>query len=150
MIQSLTAILLFCSTTVVSTSHALGETISASTAICSFRSHKILQHVNGIDHPGTKTGDSIVAKEDGKVIYTGWYGGYGRIILIKTNSYLPTLYAHLAKVMVTNDQLIQKGQQIGIYGFRPNFSTLFEAKDQDRSELLGTVLNEAFSSQAFQ
>lgn len=53
-----------------------------------FRSHK------GVDY-AAKRGTPIVASGDGKVIFKGTKGGYGRTVIIQHGSKYNTLYAHL-------------------------------------------------------
>jgi len=53
-----------------------------------FRSHK------GVDY-AAKRGTPILASGDGKVIFKGIKGGYGRTVIIQHGSQYSTLYAHL-------------------------------------------------------
>ncbi|MDH5611146.1 MAG: peptidoglycan DD-metalloendopeptidase family protein [Gammaproteobacteria bacterium] len=53
-----------------------------------FRSHK------GVDY-AAKRGTPILASGDGKVIFKGIKGGYGRTVIIQHGSKYSTLYAHL-------------------------------------------------------
>ena len=53
-----------------------------------FRSHK------GVDY-AAKRGTPIRASGDGKVIFKGKKGGYGRVVIIQHGSKYTTLYAHL-------------------------------------------------------
>ena len=74
---------------------------------------------NGIDI-GAPYGAPIKASNAGKVIYSGWYGGYGRVVIIDhgscTGSPTTTLYAHMSKSKATVGQSVVRGQVIGYIG----------------------------------
>lgn len=74
---------------------------------------------SGIDIGGPNLG-AIRASNSGKVIYSGWYGGYGKVVILDhgTNSGKPitTLYAHMNSIKVTNGQRVSKGDILGYEG----------------------------------
>ncbi len=74
---------------------------------------------SGVDIGGPNYG-SIKASNSGKVIYSGWYGGYGKVVIIDhgiINGHpMTTLYAHMSTIKVSNGQSVQKGQVIGLEG----------------------------------
>ena len=74
---------------------------------------------NGIDI-GAPYGAPIKASNAGKVIYSGWYGGYGRVVILDhgscTGSPTTTLYAHMSKSKATVGQNVVRGQVIGYIG----------------------------------
>ena len=74
---------------------------------------------SGIDIGGPNYG-SIRASNAGKVIYTGWYGGYGKVVIIDhgvvNGRPTTTLYAHMSSIKVGNGQNVSKGQVIGLEG----------------------------------
>ncbi len=70
---------------------------------------------DGIDI-GAPTGSSIVAANNGVVIYTGYYGGYGNTIIIDHGGGMSSLYAHTSKILVKNGTEVKKGDQIGLVG----------------------------------
>ncbi len=74
---------------------------------------------SGVDIGGPNYG-SIKASNSGKVIYSGWYGGYGKVVIIDhgiINGHpMTTLYAHMSTIKVSNGQTVQKGQVIGLEG----------------------------------
>lgn len=73
----------------------------------------------GIDI-GAPYGTPIKAANAGKVIYSGWYGGYGRVVIIDhgscTGAPTTTLYAHMSKSAATVGQNVMRGQVIGYVG----------------------------------
>ncbi len=74
---------------------------------------------SGVDIGGPNYG-SIRASNSGKVIYSGWYGGYGKVVIIDhgivNGNPMTTLYAHMSTIKVNNGQSVQKGQVIGLEG----------------------------------
>lgn len=74
---------------------------------------------SGVDIGGPNYGN-IHASNSGKVIYTGWYGGYGKVVIIDhgviNNRPTTTLYAHMSSITVSNGQNVSKGQVIGHEG----------------------------------
>ena len=87
-----------------------------------YRIHPIFNkriYHSGIDIGGPN-GGAIVASNDGKVIYTGWYGGYGKVVILDhgvvNGQPITTLYAHMSSITATNGQFVKKGQQIGREG----------------------------------
>jgi murein DD-endopeptidase MepM/ murein hydrolase activator NlpD len=63
---------------------------------------------------------SIRASNSGVVIYTGWYGGYGKVVIISHGNYkgtpTSTLYAHLSRAIVSRGQKVEKGKVVGYEG----------------------------------
>lgn len=74
---------------------------------------------SGVDIGGPNYG-SIKASNGGKVIYSGWYGGYGKVVIIDHGIVgghpMTTLYAHMSTIKVNNGQTVTKGQVIGLEG----------------------------------
>lgn len=73
----------------------------------------------GIDY-GCPFGTSILASEDGIVMYAGWdKTGYGNVVIIrhKSNS---TLYAHLSDIHVFVGEKVNRGSLIGHSGSTGN------------------------------
>ncbi|TLM99801.1 M23 family metallopeptidase [bacterium] len=69
----------------------------------------------GIDIDG-HTGQPIGAASDGRVISTGWDGGYGKTVVISHGGGLVTKYAHLSKIEVEVGQEVSRGDLIGLMG----------------------------------
>ncbi|MBQ1612313.1 MAG: peptidoglycan DD-metalloendopeptidase family protein, partial [Alphaproteobacteria bacterium] len=87
-----------------------------------WRTHPIFKSRSfhsGVDIAGPNYG-SIKASNSGKVIYTGWYGGYGKVVIIDHGVIggkpTTTLYAHMSSIKVSNGQDVVKGQVIGLEG----------------------------------
>ena len=74
---------------------------------------------SGVDIGGPNYG-AIKASNSGKVIYTGWYGGYGKVVIIEHGVVggkpVSTLYAHMSTVKAVNGQNVKKGDIIGYEG----------------------------------
>lgn len=82
------------------------------------RWHPILKRYRphlGIDI-GAKRGTNIYATNDGKVVFSGWLGGYGRAIKIKHKGGYLSLYAHQSKLLAKKGQRVKNGQVIGRVG----------------------------------
>jgi murein DD-endopeptidase MepM/ murein hydrolase activator NlpD len=73
---------------------------------------------NGIDIAAS-IGTPVVAAGGGQVIISragSWNGGYGNYVVIKHNSGIQTLYAHLNSISVSQGQWVSQGQGIGTMG----------------------------------
>ena len=74
---------------------------------------------SGIDIGGPNLG-AIKASNAGKVIYTGWYGGYGKVVILEhgivNGKPVTTLYAHMSSIAVSNGTKVQRGQVLGYEG----------------------------------
>lgn len=74
---------------------------------------------SGVDIGGPYNGN-VRASNSGKVIYSGWYGGYGKVVILDHGQVngIPTttLYAHLNSSRVTPGEYVSKGQVVGREG----------------------------------
>lgn len=61
-------------------------------------------------------GSSIKAAKEGKVIFSGWNGGYGKCVIIKHQLGYETVYGHMSKITVSAGQYVKAGQVIGRVG----------------------------------
>ncbi|WP_100643732.1 peptidoglycan DD-metalloendopeptidase family protein [Alteromonas facilis] len=62
-------------------------------------------------------GTPIVAAAEGKVVYTGEaLRGYGRLIIIKHTDTFLSAYAHNDRILVSEQQWVKAGEQIGTMG----------------------------------
>ena len=76
-----------------------------------FRSHK------GVDYAASR-GTPIRASGDGKVIFKGKKGGYGKTVVLKHGSRYTTLYAHMSNYnrKIRSGSRVKQGQVIGYIG----------------------------------
>lgn len=70
---------------------------------------------HGIDI-ANEEGTSIKAVADGIVSYSGWEGGYGKLMVIDHGYGYSTRYAHLQRSLVNIGQRVRRGQVIGFMG----------------------------------
>ncbi len=61
-------------------------------------------------------GTPVRAAESGKVIFAGWYRGYGKMVIIKHFGGYSTRYGHLSKIKVKYGQRVRQGRIIGYIG----------------------------------
>ena len=87
-----------------------------------WRTHPIFNSKSfhsGVDIGGPNLG-AIRASNSGKVIYSGWYGGYGKVVIIEhgivNGKPITTLYAHMNTIKVSNGQRVSKGDVVGYEG----------------------------------
>ena len=69
----------------------------------------------GVDF-GASYGTPIYAADSGRVIFAGWYGGYGRAVIVDHGGGITTLYAHASRLYVSVGQSISQGQAIAAVG----------------------------------
>ena len=85
---------------------------------CGWRSHPILRtrrcH-DGVDI-AAGAGTTIKASDDGRVIFAGWKGPYGRAVVIDHGSGWSTLYGHCSALYVSTGQTVSRGQRIAAVG----------------------------------
>ena len=62
------------------------------------------------------TGDPVRATANGKVVSSGWTGGYGRMVEIDHGNGLATRYGHMSEINVRVGDQIKIGQVIGAVG----------------------------------
>lgn len=71
---------------------------------------------NGLDLK-VNVGDTIVAAFDGKVRIVKYERrGYGKYVVIRHDNGLETVYGHLSKQLVEDNQLVKAGEPIGLGG----------------------------------
>ncbi len=87
-----------------------------------WRTHPIFNSKSfhsGVDIGGPNLG-AIRASNSGKVIYSGWYGGYGKVVIVEhgivNGKPITTLYAHMNSTAVAKGQRVSKGQVLGYEG----------------------------------
>jgi len=62
------------------------------------------------------TGDPVRATANGKVVSSGWSGGYGRMVEVDHGNGLSTRYGHLSEINVRVGDHVRIGQVIGAVG----------------------------------
>jgi len=92
------------------------------TSYYGWRTHPIFNSRSfhsGVDIGGPNYG-AIRASNTGKVIYAGWYGGYGKVVIVEhgimNGKPVTTLYAHMSTIKVSNGQRVNKGDVLGLEG----------------------------------
>ncbi len=70
---------------------------------------------NGIDIKIAK-GNSVYCVAPGTVDYVGWMRGYGKFVIVNHYGGYLTIYAHLEKIEVAQDQEIDYGASLGVSG----------------------------------
>jgi murein DD-endopeptidase MepM/ murein hydrolase activator NlpD len=61
-------------------------------------------------------GTIVKAARYGKVIYTGWNGAFGLVVIIDHGNSLATMYAHLSRVFVSVGQRVGTLQAVAASG----------------------------------
>ncbi|MDZ7661243.1 peptidoglycan DD-metalloendopeptidase family protein [Thiohalophilus sp.] len=84
------------------------------------RHHPVLNRMRmhkGVDY-AARSGTPIQAAGDGKIVYRGWKGGYGRVIILQHGGRYSTLYAHMSgfKGSLRVGSRVKQGQTIGFVG----------------------------------
>lgn len=97
------------------TGYVMPTTNRKITDIFGYRPRRRRVH-NGIDIKVEK-GDTIYAAFDGKVRITAYQRrGYGHYVVIRHNNGIETVYAHLSKKLVIENQNVKAGEPIGLGG----------------------------------
>jgi murein DD-endopeptidase MepM/ murein hydrolase activator NlpD len=75
----------------------------------------------GIDIAGPY-GKPISCADSGEVIYSGWWDGYGKAVVIDHGRGYTTVYGHMSRIYAQVGQKVTKGESIGLVG-STGFST---------------------------
>ncbi len=90
----------------------------------------------GIDiAPHHGAANYILAAEAGKVIFSGWNGGYGNCIMIDHGGGTVTLYAHMSSLLVQAGDIVARGQRIaraGTTGYSTGVHLHFEVREYEK------------------
>lgn len=93
--------------------------ISSMTSRFGFRSDPFnSEHAEfhpGIDFKGDR-GDIAHCTANGRVVFTGWMGGYGNCVRVAHSNGYETLYGHLSRITVKEGQHISVGDKVGEIG----------------------------------
>jgi murein DD-endopeptidase MepM/ murein hydrolase activator NlpD len=73
------------------------------------------RHHNGIDIAAPH-GTAIRSAKAGRVIFSGWYYGYGRAVIMDHGNGLTSMYAHASKLIVRIGQVVKAGDVIAKVG----------------------------------
>ena len=82
------------------------------------RFHPVLRYSRmhqGVDFAAA-TGTPILASAGGTIVFSGWGGGYGNVVVIDHGKGMRTRYAHMHRINVRNGQRVEQGQNIGQVG----------------------------------
>ncbi len=97
---------------------------------------------NGVDIEAVE-GRDVTAVYAGHVVYTGWFKGYGNLIIVDHGNEYFTLYAHIAEIQVKEADDVRQGQRIGtvgdtgsLEGPRLYFEVRYQGKPQDPQDWL--------------
>ena len=97
---------------------------------------------NGVDIEGGE-GRDVAAVFAGHVVYTGWFKGYGNLIILDHDNEYYTLYAHVADIVVKEGDDVRQGQRIGtvgdtgsLEGPRLYFEVRYQGKPQNPEQWL--------------
>lgn len=97
---------------------------------------------NGVDIEAGE-GTEVAAVYGGQVVYTGWFKGYGNLIILDHGHDYYTLYAHVADMHVKEGDEVRQGQRIGtvgdtgsLAGPRLYFEVRYQGKPQDPADWL--------------
>jgi septal ring factor EnvC (AmiA/AmiB activator) len=97
---------------------------------------------NGVDIEA-QVGRDVHAVHGGHVIYTGWFKGYGNLIIVDHGNEYYTLYAHIADIEAKEGEDVRQGQRIGtvgdtgsLAGPRLYFEVRYQGRPQDPEQWL--------------
>jgi septal ring factor EnvC (AmiA/AmiB activator) len=97
---------------------------------------------NGVDIEAA-VGTDVASVYAGHVVFTGWFKGYGNLIILDHGGDYYTLYAHVAEILVKEGDDVRQGQRIGtvgdtgsLAGPRLYFEVRHGGKPQDPSDWL--------------
>jgi len=97
---------------------------------------------NGVDIEAAG-GTDVAAVYAGHVVYTGWFKGYGNLIILDHDNEYYTLYAHVAEILVKEGDDVRPAQRIGtvgdtgsLVGPRLYFEVRYQGKPQDPEQWL--------------
>ncbi|HYE94113.1 MAG TPA: peptidoglycan DD-metalloendopeptidase family protein [Terriglobales bacterium] len=97
---------------------------------------------NGVDIEAAQ-GTDVGAVYAGHVIYTGWFKGYGNLIILDHGNDYVTLYAHVKEILVKEGDDVRQGHKIAtvgdtgaLTGPRLYFEVRYQGKPQDPEQWL--------------
>lgn len=78
-------------------------------------------HHEGIDI-SARSGTPVRAAEAGRVIFSGWLGSYGRMVIVKHTGSYSTVYAHNQRNLVQEGDFVERGDVLAEVGTSGNAS----------------------------
>ncbi|MBI4598744.1 peptidoglycan DD-metalloendopeptidase family protein [Candidatus Uhrbacteria bacterium] len=94
--------------------------ISATFHDRSYPFRHLFEH-SGIDLP-TNVGTTVGSAAPGYVAWAREGKGYGYYVMVIHANRLATIYAHLSKILVEQDQFVARGQAVGLSGGKPGMA----------------------------
>lgn len=73
----------------------------------------------GLDFSASQ-GTPVLSVGSGKVVKAGWYGPYGKAVIVRHLDGKQTLYAHLSRIGVKKGRHVHGGQRLGSVGSTGN------------------------------
>jgi murein DD-endopeptidase MepM/ murein hydrolase activator NlpD len=70
---------------------------------------------SGVDI-ANRIGTSVVSSQQGRVVFAGYRGNYGKTVIVSHPRGYTTLYGHLSRILVKRGQTVRQGQRIGDMG----------------------------------
>ena len=96
----------------------------------------------GID-VSARDGAPVTAARDGRVVYAGWTGGHGNVVILEHEDGINTVYGHLATLEVSPGERKRQGERVGRVGStglaespRLHFEVRVAGRAQDPMEYL--------------
>lgn len=77
-------------------------------------SHTYTRH-RGLDL-GAAIGDEIRAVHDAKVVYSDWFRGYGKLVILTHGEGYNSVYAHCSEILVQKGDLVRAGRPVALAG----------------------------------
>lgn len=77
--------------------------------------HRWGRNHDGIDL-ANDIGTPVRASRSGRISYSGWSSGYGRVVMIEHEQGYTTVYGHLSESFVAEGQYVKAGQSIAAMG----------------------------------
>ena len=87
-----------------------------------------------VDIAGIPRGTDIYAACDGKVTFSGWYGSYGKLVIIDHGHGYETYYGHCNDLLVEEGDRVEKGDviaKVGMTGNASGYHLHFEMRHND-------------------
>ena len=84
---------------------------------------------------GAPKNTRIRASDGGKIIFAGWYGTYGNLVIIQHSSQYKTYYAHCNSIDVKVGQMVAQGDtiaRVGSTGRSTGYHVHFEVRSYDK------------------